>query len=335
MWRSASARNRPDRPRAHRRAIPVVLLLGLCLGSSTPAVAGQSQAILFVPDRTAGPGEETFAEAILLRKGILGLISGGIQGETLLFLDPSGSPLARKLTDPSGMARTALRAPSSGLVRIRVELVENPRFKAEPDTGRIFVWNNTRPPFFVCVEGGLLRQPAGPSSILPSWGRGDELPGSRETLNRLCPAFDLAYFTRAPRSEYPSVRRWIKDQGFPDGPVLALGPGPGLPQQTPPSAAHLRLLQSLWKNRRKPAYLVTADRAFAQAAAESGFVTYLLVSEPDGPSETGEEPSSGSGEGNHPVRIRGWEGLDPSHRTPGETKRGTSGEEKGKERKRP
>lgn len=334
MWRSASARNRPDPLRACRGAIPVFLLLGVCLASSTPAPAGQSQAILFVPDQTVDPGQETFVEAILLRTGIFGLTSGGIQGETLLFLDESGTPLARKLTDPSGMARTALRGPSCGLVRIRVELVENPRFRAEPDTGRIFVWKNARPPLFVCVEGGLVPQPSGPSSILPSWGGRDELQGSRETLNRLCPAFDLAYLTRAPRSDYPSVRRWLEDRGFPEAPVLVLSPAQGLRQQRPPSSSEIRVLQSLWKNRRKPAYLVTADRSFAQAAAESGFTTYLLVSEPDGPSETGEEPAGGGG-GKHPIRIRGWEGLDPDHFTPEETKRGTSEWEKEKERKQP
>lgn len=335
MWRSASARNRPDPPRARRGAISVFFLMGLCLASPVPALAGPSQAILFVPDQTVEPGQETFAEAILLRKGILGLLSGGIQGETLLFLlDESGTPLARKLTDPSGMARTALRGPSSGLVRIRVELVENPRFKAEPDTGRIFVWNNARPPLFVCVEGGLVRQPPGPSSILPSWGRGDELPGSRETLNRLYPAFDLAYLTRAPRSEYPSVRRWLQDRGYPTAPLLVLSQAQAPREQTPPSPSQVRILQSLWKNRRKPAYLVTADRAFAKAAAESGFTTYLLVSEPDGPSETEEEPAGSGGE-KHPVRIRGWEGLDPGHPTPGETKRRSSDREMEKERKRP
>ncbi len=314
MRRSGSDMNRAGRSKACPGMIPALLLAGLCLLAADRVLAGQTRAVLFVPDRTVDPGKETFAEAILLRKGLLGLFSAGIQGEILLFLDDSGAPLAQKLTDPSGMARAAIRGPSSGLARFRVELAENSRFRAEPETGRVFVWHNARPPLLVCVEGGLSRHPAGLPSFLASWGQGDERQGSREALSRLGAACDLAYLTRAPRPAYAGVRKWLQDRRFPEAPILLFESPQGLRQDPPRPSADVRILESLWKDRRKPAYLVTAEPALAKAAAECGFWAYLLESEPGDTRQTGAEPEESQRE--NPVRIQGWEGLNPG-RMPG------------------
>lgn len=298
--------------------IPALLLAALCVLSADRVLAGQTQAVLFVPDRTVEPGKETFAEAMLLRKGPLGLFSAGIQGEILLFLDDTGALLGQKLTDPSGMARAAIRGPSSGYARFRVELAENSRFRAEPGTGRVFVWNNARPPLLVCVEGGLLRHTAGMPSFLASWGRGNEHPGSREALRRLETAYDLAYLTRAPRSAYAAVRKWLEDRRFPEAPVLMFESAQGLRQEPPRPSAEVRVLESLWKDRRKPAYLVTAEPALAEAAAECGFRAYLLKSEPGDTRQTEAEPEESQRE--NPVQVQGWEGLDPGRFSRGEKK---------------
>lgn len=310
MRRFGANANWTGRPKGWPGMLPALLLAGLCLLSTDRAQAGQSQAVLFVPDRTVAPGKETFVEAVLLRKGLLGIFSAAIQGETLVFLDDSGAPLAQKLTDPSGMARAAIRGPSAGLARYRVELAENPRFRAEPETARVFVWNNARPPLLVCVEGGLVRLPAGPPSFLASWGKGDERPGSREALTRLGPAYDLAYLTRTPRFGYAGMRRWLEERKFPEAPVLLLESAlPGLQQEAHRASGDVRTLESLWQDRSKPAYLVTADRILAEDAAKIGFTAYLIESEPEGSRQSETKPAESQGE--NPVRIERWEGLDP------------------------
>jgi hypothetical protein len=254
--------------------LPVVL----CLVAVVPASIAEASAVVVVPDKLCLPGEEIYIEATLYRRGILGFLQGGIQGELLRFFDPQGNPLRALLTDPSGTARIRYKAGAPGRYPVTVRLAENPRHSADPSTGNVFVREKGIPLLFVTVEEGLMPPTSAP--ILPKDPlKVDAQPGSVKALSEMAPCHMPVYLTQWPKPSCHQIRSWLENKGYPSGPICFvdrpfLG---GIVSEAP--APETDLLESLWKERCIPAHLVTGDGRLAEAAAARGIRVLLLTAE--------------------------------------------------------
>jgi hypothetical protein len=242
-----------------------------------PLSCASTQAQIVVPDKLCLPGEEIFLEAYLCRTGLLGRLHPGVQGELLEFFDAQGKLLAAKLTDPTGYARLPHRAAGPGGFPVEVRLADNPRFRADPALGTVFVRNRTRPFFFTTVEQGLFEQ--GPSGL---WGtpvkEGQPLPDSTENLKRIVSCTTLVYLTGVPRIRLNEVRRRLAVHAFPPAPILLLQTS--VDPETPLAPTLTTdLFDSLGPGKGAPAFLVTGNRGLASLAADRNLDVYLLGSE--------------------------------------------------------
>ena len=285
----------PERRRGRRihgrpRAALLALVMAAWFAAAAPALA--SEAALYVPDHLARPGEELFLGAYLLRTGLLGMLQPGIQGELLRFFDPSDKPLGQVLTDASGYARIRYTAGTAGHRTITVRLAENPRYTAKACQGRVYVRGASASLLFVHVENGVLSVEHAASPWRPT-RPAEPMPGVRVALEAMSHCRTLVYLSQASRRAAPGVRDMLEKEAFPSAPICllerslleALGAA-GEPTLDPADA--------WWKDRSRPAFLVTGDRRLAEAAAREAFGVFLL--EPDIQGGSGREGRQEGGE---------------------------------------
>jgi hypothetical protein len=267
--------------------------------SFPPRSCASTQAQIVVPDRLCLPGEEVFIEATLCRTGLLGRLHPGVQGELLEFFDAQGTLLASRLTDPTGQARLPHRAAGLGCFPVEVRLADNPRFRADPALGTVFIRDRTRPFFFATVEQGLFEQgPLGPWG--PAVQEGQPLSDSAESLKRIATCSTLVYLTGRPKIRLNEVRRRLAGHAFPPAPILLLQTT--VDPETPLAPTLTTdLFESLGEGKAAPGFLATGNRGLASLAADHRLEVYLLGSE--------EETGPAREEENRNPRIRavtGW-----------------------------
>jgi hypothetical protein len=271
------------------------------------AVRAGSPAAIWVRDRLCVPDEEVTIEATLYRSGLFGLFTEGVQGELLCFYDPQGIPLDNRLTDPSGSARTRLTAGTPGRYAVTVRLADNPRYSAEPATGLLFVAERERPLIFVMVESALQPPISTPWPVRDP-GKIAAEPGSTEALSDVAGCHVLVYLTQTPEPSASRVRSWLEDRDYPPGPIAFLEPPPWIGILSEAPAPKTTVLEYLWRERSVPAYLLTRDRGFAEAAARNGVHVLLLAPEapaggrsPERKRQEDEHRQKGNGKGIEPI----------------------------------
>lgn len=276
----------------------IAVILSLFL---IPHAACASDAHLVVPDKLCLPGDDIFIQAYLYRDGILGLFRPEIQGELLRFFDAEGTLKGERLTDPSGMARIRTKAVKPGLKPFTVQLAENPRYRADPSTGNVFIRSVDRPLFFVLIEDGLMAQ--GPSS--PLWkdlNKAEPLPGSVEKTRQIASQATLVFLTPVPMALSRKITDWIQKHAYPLVPVLFLNQ-PLSEEFVKGEIKNTEQLESMWKDRTRPACLVTGNQSFAESAADKGFDVFFLEQEKE--SDPGKENRKNNGM----TLVHGWDEI--------------------------
>lgn len=252
-------------------------------------VSATSEAIIVVPDKLCEPGDDIFVEAYLYRKGILAVFHPQIQGELLRFVGAKGREVGALLTDPSGMARVPYRAERPGKTSFTVRLAENPRYEVDPAEGTVFVRQMNKPLFFILIEGGLTEAS---TSVLFQKDLNGTSPSekSKEVTKRISSTSTLVYLSSRPRIRIHPMKAWLHAHEFPDAPLLSVEETPSVEAlMNTEQEMDTRLLQSLWKDPKQPACLVTGNRTFAKAASSEGLTVFFLQPVPESPTDHGEE----------------------------------------------
>jgi len=248
--------------------------------------------------------------AQLFREGLLAVVRPHIQGELLQFFGPKGTLLSSQLTDPSGLARLPYTAARPGRYTVDVRLAKNPRFRAEPVSGRIFVRRQDRPLFFVTLSSGLFKESPAPGLFKKMPENPQPLPGSVDKTTSAAACTTLVYLTNLPMTELKSLSERLADSDYPEAPVLLLEstPDPANPEGSLPD---MDLLTSLIKDSCKPAYLVTGNPLFAEHAAECEVEVYLLrkTEETAHSGEAEEKEPSSEKKGLSVKEVKGWKDI--------------------------
>ena len=272
-----------------------------------PSVAPASpRAQIVVPDTLCLPGEEIFIGAYLTRGGLLGIVRPGIQGELLEFFDAEGRRLAAMLTDATGYARLAYRAPRhTGIVTVEVRLSKTDRLSAKPAPGHVFVRNKEHPLFFVTVEDALLQQKGAGGLLAGRLETAGPLPASKEFLTRANACSTLIYLTGFPRKRLNEIRQWLTDHSYPEAPLLLLKSTPD-PKNPAGPVLSTDLFSTLRNKPADPAVLVTGNPGLASLASKEQVEVYLL--EKNGATDPpAEDQEKGSG-----IRtVAGWKVVSP------------------------
>jgi hypothetical protein len=199
-------RSRPSQ--TARRAAP--LILGLL------ALAGCKAPLLSVDDAVVLPGEKTRLIACVEREPVLGLCKDVEQVRVHFDVDESEVGAAK--TDEDGVAEVKHKLlPGTENYEARV-LVDGRELRA---LGRVFTWDKDRVIIVVDIDHtieqtnykGLLRSPN-------SEDDSDPIKHSVETLKALAQDFQIVYLTGRPRFLIDKTRMWLRQEGFPTGPVI-------------------------------------------------------------------------------------------------------------------
>ncbi|NLE30501.1 MAG: hypothetical protein GX629_12625 [Phycisphaerae bacterium] len=87
-------------------------------------------------------------------------------------------------------------------------------------TATIFTWSKNDPILVADIDDTLCQTQQG---LLIGFSYDDgssPLPGASETMNELAQSFRIIYLTARPRELIAKTKRWLKNNNFPDGPVL-------------------------------------------------------------------------------------------------------------------
>ena len=276
----------------------ILIFLSLFLFAALPfPTHARCSAYIVVPDKLAFPEDRLFIEAHLYRGGLLKILQMGISGELLRFYNPAGELLTTVLTDRSGFSRIPF-SPNSpctpGIYPVSVRLAKNSRFSAEPETGHLFIRHKNKPLFFSMIEG-VLRTEQFSSFPLQETEPVAPRPDSATALTRISPYYTLVYLSMTSQSSLDKTRQWLTGHKFPLAPLYLLDHSiegslsKNLLKETPKLKTDI--IESLWRNRSLPAFLVTSNPDFAKSASEKNIKVYLLSAEKESGSSV--DPTTG------------------------------------------
>lgn len=205
------------------------------------------------------------------------------------FID--GREIGRAKTDEEGLAALERKvAPGVTTFEARAESAIGPARA----TGRVFRWEAERVIIAVDIDHTLAR------TDYDSLIRPDEeedsgtLKHSAATLRDLAADFHILYLTGRPRMLLDKTRAWLRERGYPDGPVIT---SRGLREMLRPGAfktRELRKLRSQWPTLR----IGVGDKAGdAEAYGVNGMLTLIMAREREGRF------------GSHALVFRDWKEL--------------------------
>lgn len=216
-----------------RITIPIGLLL-VFAGSSAPA-AGKIEGTLTVKDALTLPGQPARIEAVLTRRGLLG-VQQGLGGEQLELVVESKA-VAKAMTGGDGRAFLDYTPKTRGNHEVTVRLVASQRVESHDAKAVLGAWERRRP--ILIVEMAALMQPEKasgpvPSLPIPLGGQEDPAPAgdAADELNRLAKFFyNVIYLSWVPKEEgaptgnTKDVREWLARHKFPSGLAMTVRSG--------------------------------------------------------------------------------------------------------------
>ena len=202
-------------------------------GLAAEKIAGQ----LSVKDVLVLPGQPARIEAVLTKRGLLGM-SQGLGGEQLELVI-GGKPVAKAMTGGDGRAFLDYTERFRGNHEITVRLVANPRVASPDATAVLGAWERRRPILLVelasLMELGKSSPLPVPQMPIPLSGEEDPppAPDAAVELSRLTQFFyNVIYVSWSPGDGGNSIggsqedaREWLARHKFPRGLAMIVKPG--------------------------------------------------------------------------------------------------------------
>jgi hypothetical protein len=189
--------------------------LGLMVGVALAAFGGCGPAVLSVSDAIVSPGEPVRLTAFVYRDTICG-VGRDIGGVQVQF-SVDGRSAASARTDDDGWVSVQWALPSGSASRFEAKAAV--RGRTVRAGGAVYTWDPNRIILAVDVDG-TLAQTDYDDLILGRRDVGSQpLPYAQQTLDQLSADFHILYLTARPQYYVEKTRRWLKDCGFPTGPV--------------------------------------------------------------------------------------------------------------------
>ncbi len=218
-----------------KKTASLVLASASLLIISVSYAADKIDGILFVRDVLTLPGQPARIEAVLSKRGLLGM-QQGLGGEQLELI-VEGKSVAKAMTGGDGRAFLNYTPKTRGNHEFTVKLAANPRVASLDAKALLGAWERRRP--ILLVEIAALVQPEKPSPLpiptlpVPLTGQEDLLPASdaADELNRLARFFyNVIYVSWSSKDGEPiggkqDVREWLAQHKFPIGLSMAVSSG--------------------------------------------------------------------------------------------------------------
>ncbi len=258
------------------RRLWAVVLIGLSAaaggcGTQDILLGTEGDYLFTVTDTMANPGEEISLKVRLQSGDFL----RGRQGHVVRFtLD--GTPYKAAETNGDGVATVSFEPPAAGNYRFTAEVAPMGLAKAPPPPQQLLVTCREREDPLVVVDLDKTVVASGFHTVLI----GDPTPmaGSVDVLKRLTGQYTIVYLTHRPDALGPKSKRWLRQQGYPAGPVLLSDIGGFFSGSgTYKSEALARL-----KRRFEKIEIGIGDKiSDAQAYHANGLKAFLIIQVPD------------------------------------------------------
>lgn len=200
--------------------VPALLLtsFGHALPLSLP-IAEPARVRLVLYDEVGQPGE-----VVALRAKLGHLSSTGLRvplrGRSLIFNDPDlVTGRAVTAADGTALLKVRLPGPYPPLYRVQVAYHGSKHHRPAQVKGRLFVWPKESRILITDVDGtisnlSLLRVPFTSNRDTPP------VPGSVEALAQLARSYKIIYLTSRDEVLFEKTRAWLREKGFPPGPLF-------------------------------------------------------------------------------------------------------------------
>jgi hypothetical protein len=187
--------------------------LSLITGCSTTRVMLEGQDMVSLPQRK-------FQVSVELRQRNFFL--NELEGQPIEFRLVSKPEnvklpsLKNGLTDKEGVARSELSLPKTGLYEVEATFRGNKRFLPDKDNITILVLNPQKPVLVLDVDNTLTDK---------NWLhiKSRPVPFDRDTVrvvNGLSRKYAIVYLSARPQPLHTLTEKWLKQYGFPDGPII-------------------------------------------------------------------------------------------------------------------
>jgi len=240
-------------------------------GTQSLLLGTEGGCLFTVTDTMATPGEEISLKARLQSGDFL----RGRQGYVVRFtLD--GKPYKAAETDGDGVATVSFEPPAAGNYRFTAEVAPMGLADDPPPPGPLLVACRESNAPLAVVDLDKTVVASGFHTVLI--GEAAPMAGSVDVLKRLTGQYTLVYLTHRPDAFGPKSKRWLRQQGFPAGPVLLSTAGGFLRGSGTYKSEALAQL----KRRFEKIEIGIGDKiSDAQAYHANGLKAFLIIQVPD------------------------------------------------------
>lgn len=188
-----------------------ILLIGLMtVGCGGPY-------LLSAEDGVSRTDEESTFVGKLEKRGFFVLNEGIADQDLRFYVEDEFIGTAR--TDDEGYARITRPGTPAGTGNIRVEYADGDNLSVE-STAKMFTWPQDQPILVADIDDTLCQTQEGLLIGISYDDYSKPLPGAPEAMRELAKSFKIVYLTARPREVLPKTRRWLENNGFPEGPVF-------------------------------------------------------------------------------------------------------------------
>jgi hypothetical protein len=202
-----------------------------------------------------------------------------------------GSVVANATTDDRGFAKVVANVAEPAEQFEATATISGESFRS---SGRLFAWDSQRVIVACDIDSTISETSLNALFFDDLDLTSQPIAGSVEVLQQLRRDFQILYLTARPRFTLEKTRRWLREHGYPDGPVItSLTVGDALAQ----TGYKTRTLGSLRKHYGNLLIGIGNTEIDAQGYGAHGMLTLLV------------QPKQESGHDGGVVRFQGWDQI--------------------------
>jgi hypothetical protein len=173
--------------------------------------------LLTAEDVVSPTDEESTLVGKLEKRGVFVLNEGIADQDVKFYVNDEFIGAAR--TDEEGYAQITRPGTPAGTATMRIEYADEGTVLAE-STANIFTWQQNQPILITDIDDTICQTQEGLLIGISYDDYSEPLPGAPEAMSELAKSFKIVYLTARPREVLPKTKRWLENNGFPDGPVF-------------------------------------------------------------------------------------------------------------------